>query len=127
MEKALKEKWLKALRSGQYKQTIGALKRQSENGDCRYCCLGVLCDVSGEGEWVEGECVEDEWIESPLREHLGYTFGDVTMTGALSPDFSKRHGITLRTRDLLIKMNDLNCMSFKKIADWIETNIKEEA
>lgn len=122
MEKALKEKWLKALRSGQYKQTIGALKTQSKNGDCRYCCLGVLCDVSGEGKWVEGD-----WIKSPPRKHLGYTFGDVTMTGALSPDFSKRHGITLRTPDLLIEMNDLNCMSFKKIADWIETNIKEEA
>jgi|LakMenE01Jun11ns_1017448.scaffolds.fasta_scaffold9843616_2 hypothetical protein len=131
MEKALKEKWLEALRSGQYKQTIGVLKMQSENGDCRYCCLGVLCDVSGEGEWVEGEWIEGEWIESPLPDawfcEFGYTFVDATMTGALSPEFRKRHGIPLKTRDLLIGMNDNKGMSFKEIADWIETNIKEEA
>lgn len=126
MEKALKEKWLKALRSGQYKQTIGVLKTQSENGDCRYCCLGVLCDVSGEGKWVEGE-----WIKSPLLDagfcERGYTFVDVTLTGNLSPEFRKRHGIPLRIRDLLIAMNDHKGMSFKEIADWIGTNIKEEA
>lgn len=126
MEKALKEKWFKALRSGQYKQTIGALKRQSENGDCRYCCLGVLCDVSGEGKWVEGE-----WLENPLLGarfcELGYTFVDATMTGTLSLEFTTRHQIYLDTRALLIAMNDHKGMSFKEIADWIETNIKEEA
>lgn len=116
MEKALKEKWLKALRSGRYKQTRKALKRQSENGDCRYCCLGVLCDVSGEGKWVELGCRE-----------IRYTFVDGTMAGALSPEFKKRHGIPLKTMNLLIAMNDDNGMSFEEIADWIETNIKEEA
>ena len=33
-------KWIKALRSGKYKQTVGSL--QDENG---FCCLGIACKV----------------------------------------------------------------------------------
>jgi hypothetical protein len=39
----LATKWVKALRSGEYKQTKNVLK--DERG--RFCCLGVLCDVMG--------------------------------------------------------------------------------
>lgn len=35
--------WLAALRSGQYKQTKGQLSRENS-----FCCLGVLCVISGE-------------------------------------------------------------------------------
>lgn len=37
MNERLKKRWIEALRSGRFKQTIGALR--DENG---YCCLGVL-------------------------------------------------------------------------------------
>jgi hypothetical protein len=47
MNPELKQKWLAALRSGEYKQARGYLK--TEFG---YCCLGVLCDVSGLGEFT---------------------------------------------------------------------------
>lgn len=40
MNKALKKKWLKALRSGDYEQTTGRLKDQAG-----HCCLGVLCSI----------------------------------------------------------------------------------
>lgn len=40
MNAKVKRMWLKALRSGEYEQGEGALRR---NG--RYCCLGVLCDL----------------------------------------------------------------------------------
>ena len=40
MNAEVKEKWLNALRSGEYKQTRGNLKT-----DCGFCCLGVLCDL----------------------------------------------------------------------------------
>ena len=42
MDKELKEKWVKALRSGAWKQARGRLR----DGDA-YCCLGVLCKVAG--------------------------------------------------------------------------------
>lgn len=46
MDPELKSKWVDALRSGKYKQGRGYLCR-----DDAYCCLGVLCDISGIGEW----------------------------------------------------------------------------
>lgn len=35
-------KWVAALRSGKYNQSVVCLKEPRENG---YCCLGVLCSV----------------------------------------------------------------------------------
>ena len=46
----IKERWLTALRSGEYVQAEGELRR----GD-GFCCLGVLCDILSEDldtEWT---------------------------------------------------------------------------
>lgn len=40
------EQWALALESGKYPQTRGALRKSRG-----FCCLGVLCDISGLGEW----------------------------------------------------------------------------
>lgn len=48
MNKRIKKLWIKALRSGKYKQARDKL-RAKNNGDYAYCCLGVLeqirCEV----------------------------------------------------------------------------------
>ena len=49
MDKQLKRKWLKALRSGKYEQGQGLLRTV----DNKFCCLGVLCDVQGR-RWYGG-------------------------------------------------------------------------
>lgn len=41
MNPEVKEKWLAALRSGDYTQTRTALYK-----DGSYCCLGVLCEIA---------------------------------------------------------------------------------
>jgi hypothetical protein len=46
MNAEIKEKWTAALRSGEYKQAYGSLKRND-----RYCALGVLVDVTMKGDW----------------------------------------------------------------------------
>ena len=46
MNKQIKARWVRALRSGKYKQGKEALHQ-----DGQYCCLGVLCDISGVGKW----------------------------------------------------------------------------
>lgn len=43
MNRAVKAKWVKALRSDRYKQAKGTLR--TPNG--RMCCLGVLCHIQG--------------------------------------------------------------------------------
>ena len=40
MNPRIKSNWLKALRSGEYKQTTQRLKDKDQ-----FCCLGVLCDL----------------------------------------------------------------------------------
>ena len=52
LPKAFKNKWLKALKSGDYKQGHAALKyvHQAYEGMTRettYCCLGVACHIEG--------------------------------------------------------------------------------
>lgn len=42
-----KEVWAAALRSGNYKQGLGQLKRTLLSGNKEYCCLGVLEEVCG--------------------------------------------------------------------------------
>lgn len=45
MNPEIKEKWLTALRSGDYVQGKGCLCRVEEDGSKTYCCLGVLTDL----------------------------------------------------------------------------------
>lgn len=46
-------KWVRALRSGNYKQGQGTLCKY-DRGEFRYCCLGVVSDLAVAGaEWVE--------------------------------------------------------------------------
>lgn len=55
----LLRKWSRALRSGKYKQGKGQLR----DGD-NFCCLGVLCDVSGVGKWEDGAYEGNTCVES---------------------------------------------------------------
>jgi hypothetical protein len=46
-QKAITRKWLKELRSGQYRQGTGYLVQKSkDNKGDKFCCLGVLCDMA---------------------------------------------------------------------------------
>jgi len=61
MDPKVKRRWVKALRSGAYPQTSGALAVRSGSPDQpdSFCCLGVLCDVgrdlgvTGKWDWSE--------------------------------------------------------------------------
>lgn len=54
MLKKYKKRWLEALRGDEYKQGKGKLKMT--NGEAKFCCLGVLCDIVQEDmgiAWTE--------------------------------------------------------------------------
>lgn len=58
MDQKLKDRWVKALRSGKYKQVKESLRAEvydEETGHYRdeigYCCLGVLCEVAPGISW----------------------------------------------------------------------------
>lgn len=58
------QKWLEALRSGQYSQTTGKLDSFDEaTGAHSYCCLGVACDIALKaGVDMEVEVDEDKGV-----------------------------------------------------------------
>lgn len=45
MKKAIMNKWVKALRSGKYKQCKEDLCQVDDKGNLSYCCLGVLTQL----------------------------------------------------------------------------------
>jgi len=101
MNKKLKTKWVKALRSGKYEQGSFALKAE----DNSFCCLGVLCDVYG-CEWT-GAYVKLKGTKEKQRSY----FNDEGL---------KKVGLTNDQQCKLMHFNDQKRWSFKKIASYIE-------
>ena len=116
MNQEIKERWVKALRSGKYEQTDGALCRVSENGKERFCCLGVLFDVAG------GE-VGGEWKQT-VKAYIGLGWdaqvGDEVNSGFMPEKFKKFVKLPQKAQRRLIRLNDSHNKSFNEIADWIE-------
>jgi len=96
MDKTIKAKWIKALRSGRYRQTMDYLENEGA-----YCCLGVLCKVQRKS--IEAIQTEDGLQELPRSLQFQW-------------------GIPKAAHSQLIKMNDSG-KSFAAIADWIEAHL----
>lgn len=115
MDPVIKAKWVKALRSGRYKQGVGALY-DPDSG--RYCCLGVLCRVARAKE-QDGVF---EWKDPRLCNELN-----------LPSDLKRKLGITSAEEGKLVKMNDGDpdkrwslgepFKSFPEIADYVEQRL----
>jgi len=104
MNKKLMEKWVKALRSGKYKQGDGRLYDEKTN---TYCCLGVLCEIEGikyskTNEYYQGKSLVDE-------------------SGRLPKKYKVKSGFFM---DNLAQLND-HGLTFKQIAKIIEKNYKD--
>ena len=101
MRRELRDKWVKALRSGEYKQGRLRLRDIKTNS---YCCLGVLCMVD----------------KAEIR--------DQDRDGEeLSAKYLKDLNWEVETMSILTSINDgigQNPRSFLEIADWIEKNIE---
>ena len=127
MNQDVKQKWIAALRSGDYKQTREQLRRNGENS---YCCLGVLTDLYDKDETVKSE---DRWC----GDLYSYTCGEAkykaesvlpqpVMEWAGLEEYNPTVRYSLDTTDSeldilsLAYLNDHEKLSFKQIADLIE-------
>lgn len=122
MDPKVKERWVAALRSGEYEQCWGLL--HDLNG--RMCCLGVLIDTEEDGEWfLEHYGVWDNQTQLPAVPHAyAYEGGsDVTLTN----EQREKWGLTDDEVEYLIILNDGRGAdkprSFKAIAKHIEENL----
>lgn len=114
MKASVLRQWGVALRSGKYKQGIGGLKFKIEN-EHKYCCLGVLCDLS-DGSW-RAKTIGERTEYSMNGDDNGYQLKNNKTARPL-------RGIKSSVRIELARMNDRG-FSFKAIADWIEGNAKK--
>lgn len=96
------ERWVAALRSGDYLQTQGQLVSRI-GGTKRYCCMGVLAEVTGAFETL------------PSLEFLA----------TLPSEVRERHGMSQHEQQRLIELNDAWMVSFAGIADVIEEMFRE--
>lgn len=113
MDEEWRKRWVTALRSGKYPQCRELLRRQrisSIDGhhDYSYCCLGVLCDISGLGNFKDESSsrfvtLRGDGSASTLPESLAHVIG-------LS-DGAQRY---------LTEQNDVQCLTLGQIADIIE-------
>lgn len=121
MPAKLKTKWLKALRSGTYKQAKGTLYNPKTAG---FCCLGVLQHVEEKG------CVEvdsfDNYCDVPSVQWMD--------AHGIELDLDAGHWSVEEDAQIecLINMNDgskngskvISAKKFTTIANWIEKNVE---
>lgn len=100
MKKSIMKRWVKALRSGKYKKGTGQLRSGN-----RFCCLGVLCELS---------TLPYEHFEEGLPR-------DVIAWAGMRTDCGKILGLP---RDLTGYNDGTECRmkSFNAIANLIEKN-----
>jgi hypothetical protein len=118
MDQLIKQKWVAALRSGDYKQGRGALRTGSV-GALEYCCLGVLCEIAlketGEGVWdynsfIFRESRDMSYVPDKVKEWAGMSSSNPNIYGML---------IGSAKVNSLAGANDLG-LTFEEIADIIE-------
>jgi hypothetical protein len=105
LDKKIKNKWIKALRSGKYKQTrVGTLYNKDSDA---YCCLGVLQKCLT-GKVESGDTPSTRW----------YAANGLT---CIKWGKINNRGDTIEER--LISLNDFAHKSFSYIAGWIDKNL----
>jgi hypothetical protein len=109
-----KAKWLEALRSGNYTQTTGMLRRRDG-----FCCLGVACDVNDPSGWGVSHGSMYYRMKSPSSGFIVSNDVPLEVWAALS---QLNDSVSDSVQAVLAHMND-NGKTFTEIADWIEENL----
>lgn len=121
MNQEVKQKWITALRGGEYKQGRDALK----TADNTFCCLGVLCDLylqegnPGEWKYVRGG-INVRFYPDPTTlegSNAAYLPESVQQWAGMDSDNG-----SMGTEYPLSTLNDAG-KSFLEIADIIEQNL----
>ncbi len=119
MKQDVAEKWVKALRSGEYEQGKYVLRTT----DGRYCCLGVLCKLEPSLEWNEERrtCDGDYLGLSGKAKELFEIRGSEGFFDPTRVKWPDSIPTESRFRASLAGLNDTG-VPFRAIADFIELN-----
>lgn len=108
MNPEIKINWLKALRSGQFKQGKKQLKVDTVRGS-NYCCLGVLCEIQKVEQIKYGT-------------NVYFIFNNYQAKEFPLSSFLHQCEIPFQTASCLADMNDRD-HTFESIADYIEKHL----
>lgn len=128
MKPEVKEKWVNALRSGEYSQSGGYLRTASG-----YCCLGVLCDLYVKETNDSWEFDDETFVseDDPNMDPWDYFYleGESEFVpplvrkwaelDAADPYIKVENEDGSVSNEQLVVLND-NGMSFSQLADLIE-------
>ena len=127
MNPEVKEKWLAALRSGEYQHGKNRLVTVNEEGKLTYCCLGVLCDIyvkeTGKAEWRdEGTKLAFVPGDNPIdKEHAYLTREVVDWSGLPDKNPTMQDG---EDRNSLAIINDKDTTrDFSPLIELIEQQL----
>jgi hypothetical protein len=123
MDSEIKAAWIAALRSGLYKQGIGALKQvNNETLEDEYCCLGVLQEINGRMLPAPRDLSPSD-ASPPMYWSIADSSAGLVFEDHCYYDINDKHPhITM-----LVNMNDgdgimVQQQNFNEIADYIEAN-----
>jgi len=115
----IRRQWVRALRSGKYKQGRRYLRKEI-SGEDRFCCLGVLCELA----------VKAKVIPEPNKVGSGYRYKYEGEAHTLPLRIQKWAGLTDEVGSFknkkngftsLVFKNDSYKFDFQQIADIIES------
>lgn len=118
------KKWVKALRSGKYKQGGGTLKQFNSNGIAQHCCLGVLCELYNDEMRKNKKKILPEKVDYNSYYRDGYCRfdgheGDLPKKVMKWAGLKTQYGGYSSHQNSLTDWND-NGHSFNKISNIIE-------
>jgi hypothetical protein len=105
-QKLNRRAWVKALRSGKYKQCREELTNEKQG---RFCCLGVACEV----------LIRRGYPINKAGESYDNETGELPDTGMYAL------GLTEFGHNKLVELNDEEHRRFKTIANYIESHSEE--
>lgn len=112
MKLEIKERWIKALRSGEYKQGMGGLR----NTEDEFCCLGVLCDVVKSDLGLKWDLIKDSG-------YYNISSYNECLPGIISNYTNISNYGELPNGDELTGYNDDRGYTFEQLADIIEKEL----
>jgi hypothetical protein len=112
MKKEIKDKWVKALRSGEYLQCQDTLHKKNSEGQDTFCCLGVLTNL-----YVEETGDAHAWSShGALSSKTMKWSGIKNNNGFFTENKFKKY----KCRRYLTELNDVLYFNFNEIADVID-------
>lgn len=128
MRKDVAKKWVRALRSGKYKQGECYLKQFNDRGEPKHCCLGVLCELYNDTMRKNHKKTLSTKIRNKLTSDcvvFNNKEGELPRVVMKWADINDPIGRFIVDGEMLCSLADMNDIgkTFKTISNFIEKNV----